>query len=59
MAYTERDVVADPAAIEELRGLLGGRVMTPTVVVGKEKLIGFAANRARMEELFSRKQREN
>jgi len=34
--------------------LLGGRMVTPTLVVGKEVLTGFAQNRARMEELFPR-----
>jgi hypothetical protein len=47
-------VTAEPAALEGLRRLLGGRVMTPTIVVGKERLVGFADNRARMEVLFPR-----
>jgi len=48
----ERDVSADRGAVQEMLDLLGGRVMTPTIVVGDEVLIGFAGSRARMEELF-------
>lgn len=53
--YDERDVTAGAAAEQDLRRLLNGRLMTPTLVVGKEVLTGFAANRARMEQLFPRK----
>ena len=34
--------------------LLGGRMVTPTIVVGREVLVGFAQNRARLEEFFPR-----
>ena len=44
----------DPEAESDLRQLLDGRLMTPTLVVGKEMLIGFAQNRARLEQLFPR-----
>ncbi len=50
--YIERDVTTETAAEGDLRRLLDGRLMTPTFVVGKEVLIGFAANRPRLERLF-------
>lgn len=56
VSYTDRDMTADPAAESDLRKILDGRLMTPTLVVGKEILIGFARNRARLEELFPRQQ---
>ncbi len=43
---------SDPSAAHEMLHLLGGRMVTPTIVVGKEVLIGFAQSRARLEELF-------
>jgi hypothetical protein len=52
VSYTDRDVTVDPAAESDLRQLLGGRLMTPTIVVEKEVLMGFAQNRARLEQLF-------
>lgn len=39
-----------------MQRLLGGRMMTPTIVVGREVLAGFAQNRARLEELFPRQE---
>ncbi len=36
--------------MEELKELMG-RFVTPTIVIGKEVLVGFAANRRRIEEL--------
>jgi len=48
--------MADGKALQEVRDLLGGRMMTPAIVVGKQVLIGFAANRAQMEELFPRRE---
>lgn len=39
VAYEVRDVVADPAALAELRA--HGSQSTPTVVIGDEVLIGF------------------
>ena len=51
-------MTADAQVEEELRRLLNGRLMTPTLVVGKEVLAGFAQNRARMEELFPRPKAE-
>ena len=47
----DRDVTADPAALTELRDVIG-RMATPTIVFGNEVLLGFAANRARIEELL-------
>jgi hypothetical protein len=47
-------VTADGSAERDLRQLLQGRLMTPTLVVGKEILVGFAQNRARVEQLFPR-----
>jgi hypothetical protein len=44
-------VTVDPKAMDELKRLVG-RFVTPTIVVGKEVLLGFAANRARIEELL-------
>ena len=35
-----------------------GRFATPTIVIGKEVLLGFAANRARIEELLGRNPRK-
>ena len=45
-------MTADPKAMDELKRL-AGRFATPTIVVGKEVLLGFAANRARIEELLA------
>jgi hypothetical protein len=47
-------VTAEPAAESDLRQLLNGRLMTPTLAVGKEILVGFAQNRARLEQMFPR-----
>jgi hypothetical protein len=38
--------------MEELTETIG-RFATPTIVMGKETLLGFAANRARIEELLA------
>ena len=46
-----RDVTADPAALAELRDVIG-RMATPTIIFGNEVLLGFAANRARIEGLL-------
>ncbi len=46
--YVEKDVTADPKALEELKGRIG-RMLTPTLVYGDEVLLGFAANRERIE----------
>jgi len=35
-----------------------GRFLTPTIVIGKGVLLGFASNRARIEELLGRKPKE-
>lgn len=51
MPFLERDVVADPEALRELREVIG-RMATPTILIGGQVLIGFAANRARIEELL-------
>ncbi len=47
--YVERDVATDPAALAELRDRLG-RMTTPTLIIGNEVFVGFAANRAEIEE---------
>ena len=46
----DRDVTADPEALAELQDVIG-RMATPTIVIGDEVLLGFAANRARIEKL--------
>lgn len=38
--------------MDELKRLVS-RFATPTIVIGKEVLLGFAANRARIEELLA------
>lgn len=58
MGYSERDVSSDPQAVQEMLGLLGGRMMTPTIVVGQEVLVGFAASRPRLETLFPKRKQE-
>jgi hypothetical protein len=45
-------VTADEKAMRELTKVIG-RFATPTIVIGKEMLLGFGANRARIEELLS------
>jgi hypothetical protein len=35
-----------------------GRTATPTIVIGHEVLLGFAANRARIEELLGQESTE-
>lgn len=49
--YVERDVTADPAAMSELQNVIG-RFATPTIVIGDEVLLGFAASRGRIEALL-------
>jgi hypothetical protein len=44
-------VTADEQAMQELTQVIG-RFATPTIVIGKEALLGFAANRRRIEELL-------
>jgi hypothetical protein len=44
-------VSTDHEAAHEMIDLTG-RTITPTLAVGEEVLIGFAQNRARIEELF-------
>ena len=46
----EKDVTADEKAMEELTQVIG-RFATPTIVVGDEELLGFAANLARIQAL--------
>ena len=48
----ERDATVDPQALDELKRL-AGRLATPTIVVGNDVLLGFAANRSRLEELLT------
>jgi len=43
-------VTTDEKYMDELKALMG-RFATPTIVIGKEVLLGFAANRRRIEEL--------
>ncbi len=58
IGFLERDVSSDEKAAKEMLKLLQGRMMTPSIVVGKEVLMGFAQNRARMEALFPKKSEE-
>jgi hypothetical protein len=44
-------VTVDPKAMDELKRV-AGRLATPTIVIGKEVLLGFAANRSRIEEVL-------
>ena len=49
--YDERDVTTNEKYMQELTETIG-RFATPTIVIGDEVLLGFAANRARIEELL-------
>jgi glutaredoxin 3 len=51
--YTDHDVTADPDALEELKTVVG-RMATPTIVIDDQVFLGFAANRAELEELVQR-----
>ncbi|NOZ05021.1 MAG: glutaredoxin family protein [Chloroflexi bacterium] len=51
MEYDERDVTTDEKYMKELKKVIG-RFATPTIVIGKEALLGFALNRRRIEELL-------
>lgn len=51
MPFEERDVVANPKYMEELRKLMG-RFITPTIVIGDEVLLGFGMNLDRIRQLF-------
>lgn len=44
-------MITDPTALKELKEVVG-RLATPTIVIGDQILVGFAANRARLEELL-------
>ena len=44
-------MTADEQAMQELTQVIG-RFATPTIVIGKEVLLGFVANRRRIEELL-------
>ena len=48
IAFSERDVLQDEQALEELRQL--GYLTTPVIKVGDEVVVGF--NRKRLEELL-------
>jgi len=54
--YIERDVSSDPQAVQEMLQVLQGRMMTPTMVIGGEVLVGFAASRSRLETLFPKQE---
>jgi len=43
-------VTTDEKYMKELKKVIG-RFATPTIVIGKEVLLGFALNRRRIEEL--------
>lgn len=49
VAFTEKDIIKDSSAVEELERL--GVLTTPVIVIDGEVVIGF--NRARLEELLS------
>jgi len=44
-------VTTDEKYMKELKKVIG-RFATPTIVIGKEALLGFALNRRRIEELL-------
>ena len=50
VALQERDVVADPSAMEELLRRTGGVRGTPVIVVGNEVIRGF--DRGRLSRLL-------
>ncbi len=45
-------MTADEKAMEELTQVIG-RFATPSIVIGDEVLLGFAANRARIQALVA------
>ena len=51
VAFVERNVSEDPAAIQELVGTYNSRG-TPTIVIDDEVIIGF--NRNRIDELLAK-----
>jgi len=51
--FEERDVVANPEYMQELRRRMG-RFVTPTIVIGDEVLLGFGMNLDRIRQLLSR-----
>ncbi len=48
VAYKERDIIADPAALDELKRL--GYMTTPVIVVGEFVVVGF--DREKLELLL-------
>lgn len=48
ITFIERDIMADPSAVQELEKL--GFLTTPVIVVGDEVVVGF--NRERLEQLL-------
>jgi len=50
--FEERDVVANPKYMDQLKKLMG-RFITPTIVIGDEVLLGFGMNLDRIRQLFS------
>lgn len=49
--FTALNVAEDPVALEEMKQKTGGRLATPTIVVGDQVLIGF--DRAKLEAMLS------
>ena len=49
LPFTERDVISDPQAVDELEKL--GFMTTPVILVDGEVIVGF--NRARLEQLLN------
>lgn len=45
-------MTADEKAMKKLTKVIG-RFATPTIVIGKEVLLGFATNRAKIEEVLA------
>ena len=50
--FVEKDVTADPEAMDELREL-AGRFATPAIVLNDEVILGFAPNRERVEQMVA------
>lgn len=56
MPFEERDVTKNPQHMGELKALMG-RFITPTIVIGKEVLLGFGPNLDRINRLVDAKPR--
>jgi glutaredoxin len=46
LPYTDRDITADPAALDELKRL--GYMTTPVIVIGESVIVGFDREKLEM-----------